>query len=103
MAMGRAVYKTDPFLLDLGYQGPDAYLTDENGNFIAEAVRPPNPKMLRFLLELVRPDKWGKDRKIDVPRTGGVLVIGDTPKKPDNGSAASIKARKGKSRSRTIE
>jgi hypothetical protein len=59
--------------------------------------------MLRFLLEWLRPEKWGKHRKIDVPQKGGVLVIGDITKKRENSSAASIKARKWKSRSREIE
>jgi hypothetical protein len=103
MAMGSAVYKIDPFLLDLGYQGPDAYLRDENGDPVLETVRKANPKMLRFLLEWMRPDRWGKHRKRDVPHNGGVLVIGDITKKPENSSAASIKARKWKSRSRKIE
>jgi len=40
--------------------------------------------------------------KIDVPQKGGVLVIGDFTEKPENSSAASIKARKWKSRSRRI-
>ena len=30
-AMGGVVYKNDKFLLSLGYEGPDAYLRDENG------------------------------------------------------------------------
>ena len=64
------VYKNDEFLLSLGYKGPDAYLTDENGNPVVETVRNPNRKMLRFLLEWLRPEKWGKDRKIDVPQKG---------------------------------
>ena len=32
-----------------------------------EAVRPPDPNILRFILELHHPDEWGKHRKIDVP------------------------------------
>jgi hypothetical protein len=103
IAMGGAVYKTDPLLVDLGCEGPDAYATDENGNFIVEAVRRPNFKMIRFLLEWVRPEKCGKHRKNDIPQTGGVLVIGERTEKPDNSCAASIKARQWKSRSRTIE
>jgi hypothetical protein len=54
-------------------------------------------------LEWLRPEKWGKHRKIDGPQKGGVLVIGDITPKPENSSAASIKARKWKSRSREIE
>ena len=103
IAMGGVVYKNDEFLLSLGYEGPDAYLKDENGIPVLETVRKANPKMLRFLLELLRPDKWGKHQKRDVPHNGGVLVIGDVTKKPENSSAASIKARQWKSRSRKIE
>lgn len=73
------------------------WTTDENGNFVEEVVGPPNPKMIRVLLELVRPEKWGKYPKIDRPQTGGVLVIGG-----QNGSTASIKARQWKKCSRMI-
>jgi hypothetical protein len=99
---GGVVYKNDELLLSLGYKGPDAYLTDENGDPVVETVRNPNPKMLRFLLEWLRPEKWGEDRKTDVPQRGGVLVLGDTTKKPENSSAASVKARKWKSRSKMV-
>ena len=67
-----------------------------------EAVCPPNPKILRFLLELLHPDEWGKHRKIDVPHKGGVLVVGYIAKKPEYSTAASVKARKWKSCSRRI-
>ena len=53
--------------------------------------------MIRFLLELRWPEKWGKNPKTDRPQTGGVIVIGDVTKKPENGSTASIKARQWKS------
>jgi hypothetical protein len=72
IAMGGVVYKNDEFLLSLGYEGPDAYLKDENEIPVLETVRKANPKMLRFLLEWQRPEKWGKHPKIDVPQKGGV-------------------------------
>ena len=28
---------------------------------------PLDPKILRFILELLYPDEWGKNRKIDIP------------------------------------
>ena len=89
IAMGGVVYKNDELLLSRGYEGPDGYLRDENGIPVLETSRKPNGKMLRFLLELVRPETYGKHRKIDVPHNGGVLVVGgirhDIPKKVNNG------------------
>jgi hypothetical protein len=104
IAMGGAIYKTDEFLVDLGYEGPDAYLRDGNGNPVVETIRNPNGKMLRFLLELLDPDKWGKHPKIDVPQKCGVLVIGDVTKKQktSTATAASIGVRKWKAASSTI-
>ncbi|MGO8925274.1 MAG: hypothetical protein ACLQF4_20325 [Xanthobacteraceae bacterium] len=77
-----------------------AYTTDENGNLTLETVGPPNPKMMRFFLELARPEVYGnKTPKLDVPRQGGVVLI--EPKKPKKTCpAASIKAREWKSHSR---
>lgn len=100
--MGGVVYKNDEFLFSLGYEGPDAYLKDENGFPVVETVRKANRKMQLFLLELLRPETWGKPRKMDVPQKCGVLTIGDVTKKPENSWAASIKARQWKSRSRRI-
>jgi hypothetical protein len=63
--------------------------------------------MLRLLLECISPDKWGKHPKIDVPHNTGVLVVGgishDIPKKVNNGTAASVKARKWKAGMRMIQ
>jgi hypothetical protein len=58
-----------------------------------EAVCPPDPKILRFILELLHPDEWGKHRKIDVPHKSGVLVVGYITKKPEYCTAASVKAK----------
>ncbi|MGA8820540.1 MAG: hypothetical protein WB624_24885 [Xanthobacteraceae bacterium] len=104
LAMGGVVYKTDPLLVDLGHQGPDAYLRDENGNPVVETVLEKNPKMIRFFLELRLPDEFGKRRKIDRPQKGGVLVVGAAPKKlkTSAATAASIKARRWKTAARMI-
>jgi hypothetical protein len=99
---GRVVYKIDQDLVERGFQGPDAYLRDENGNPVPETVRKVDMKAMRFILEWYRPDTWGKHPKIDAPRQGGVLVIGDVTKKPKYNTAASVKARKWKSWSRKI-
>ena len=103
MAMG-VVYKYDPLLLSLDYVGCDAYLRDENGNPVVETIRNGDPKMLRYYLEWKCPDEFGKRRKIDLPRNCSVLVVGATPKKFDTSkaTAASIKARQWKSRSRIV-
>ena len=105
--MARGVrYKIDPALVELGHQGFDAYAMDEDGNFIEEVVGPPDTKMSRFLLELKLPEKYGKHRKSDIPRIGGVLVVGlvvgKRSEQPKNSSAASIKARQWKSLSRKV-
>jgi hypothetical protein len=82
-------------------------LKDENGKPVPEVSCKQKGKMLRFLLEWKFPDKWGKHRKIDVPHNGGVLVVGDIPhdipKKVNNGTAASVKARKWKAGLRMIK
>jgi hypothetical protein len=96
-------YKTDPSLVKLGYQGVDAFATDEDGNFIEEVVGPLDPKMIRFCLEQVLLE-YGKNRKSDIPRTGGVLVVGQGTGEPKgkNSTAASVKARKWKSAARKV-
>jgi hypothetical protein len=66
-------------------------------------VRRPNGKMMRFLLELLYPEKYGKHPKIDIPQKTGVVLIGGTPEKPAKKCPpASIKARKWKSISTMI-
>jgi hypothetical protein len=77
-----------------------AYVTDENGNRTLKTVGRPNPKMMRFFLELVRPEVYGnKPPKPDVPQRSGVILV--IPKKPKRTCpAASIKARSWKALSR---
>jgi hypothetical protein len=101
---GRVIYEMDEFLLDLGYQGRDAYLRDKNGNPVPQTIRKAGTKAALWVLERLRPEVWGKNRKIDVPHPGGgVLVVGDVTKQLENSSAASIKARKWKSGLRMIQ
>jgi hypothetical protein len=99
---GRVMDKIDQDLVSQGYQGPDAYLRDENGNPIPETIRKVDMKAMRFILEWYRPNTWGKHPKIDVLREGGVLVIGDVTKKPKYNTAASVRARKWKAGSRML-
>jgi hypothetical protein len=97
---GRVMYKIDQGLAGLGCQGADAFLKDENGNPIPETVRKVDRKALRYIWERSR--TWGKYSKIDAPREGGVLVIGERTKKPKYNTAASVRARKWKAASRRI-
>ena len=83
------------------------YVRDANGNPVPQANCKQRGRMLRFLLEWWRPEKWAKHPKIDVPQTGGVLVVGgiphDIPNKVNNGTAASVKARKWKAGRRLLK
>ena len=98
---GRVSYKYDPSLVKRGYQGLDAYLRDQNGNFVPETIRKYDPKSMRWVLKYLRPEKYGDNPKIDTPHKGGVLVIGET-KKPEHDTAASVKARQWKAEWRRI-
>jgi hypothetical protein len=100
---GRVMYKIDQGLVDRGYEGPDAYLRDENGTPIPETVRKVDMKATRFWLARHRPEKWGRHREVNAPRAGGVLVVGDVTKKPKYNTAASVQARTWKAGSRMIQ
>jgi hypothetical protein len=96
------VYKIDQELVGLGLQGPDAYLRDENGKPVPETVHKQDTKAQLHVLKERRPDTWGKRRKIDAPREGGVIVIGDATKKPKRNTDKSVRARRWKADSRRI-
>jgi len=98
-------FKTDPFLVDLGFQGEDAYATDEHGNFIPEGIRIRDGRMALRWLSRKRPETYGKPpkrRRRGMPQSGNVLVIGQTTKKPQHNTAASVKARSYKALSRIV-
>ena len=95
LGLGTIIYKIDQELVDLGMEGSEAYARDENGEFIVEARGPRNAKMLGYILELQRPEIWGRPRK---RKTSGVVVIGER----SNNCAPSIKARHWKYASRRI-
>jgi hypothetical protein len=99
---GRVVYKIDQELVGLGLQGPDAYLRDENGKPVPETVHKEDTKAQLHVLKERRPDTWAKRPKIDAPREGGVLVIGDVTKKPKYNTDKSVRARRWKADSRKI-
>jgi hypothetical protein len=99
IAMGPITYKIDQDLVALGNRGADAYARDENGEVIEERRGPGNVKVLKFLLQWLRPEKA---RKSEIFRSGGVLVIGERPNRSENNCAASIRARQWKSASRKI-
>jgi hypothetical protein len=65
-------------------------------------IREADMKAMRFILEWYRPDTWGKHPKRNVPRGGGVLVVGDVTKKPKYNTDKSVRARKWKAGSRRI-
>ena len=99
------VFKTDPFLVDLGFQGKDAYATDEHGNFIPEGIRIRDGRMALRWLSRKRRETYGKPpkrRRRGMLQSGNVLVIGQTTKKPQHNSAASVKARSYKALSRIV-
>ena len=99
---GRVMYKIDQDLVGLGLEGPDAYLKDENGKPVPETVHKEDTKAQLRVLKRHRPDTWGKRPKINAPREGSVLVIGDVTKKPKYNTAKSVRARKWKADSRRI-
>ncbi len=99
---GRVMYKIDQGLAGLGFQGPDAYLRDENGNPVPETVPQVDKKAQLSILKRHRPNRYGGHPKIDAPREGGVLIIGGVTKKPKYNTARSIEARRWKADSRRL-
>jgi hypothetical protein len=93
-----AIYGAHQELLDrfytiamgVKYPGSEAYVT------------PPNMKMLRFLLEWMCPEVWGKRRKVKATQRSAVLVVGGPAKKREYNTAASVQARQWKSRSKMV-
>jgi hypothetical protein len=77
-------------------------------------IRPPDGKMIRFLLEWKRPEKWGKHPKIDIPQKSGVVLVvpsaclprpdetGAPPREPPARERRRNKVRKWKSLSRML-
>jgi hypothetical protein len=84
------------------FQGPDAYLTDENGKPVPETIHKQDTKAQQYVLKRRRSGTWDKHPKIDAPREGGVLVIGDVTKKPKYNTDKSVRARRWKADSRRL-
>jgi hypothetical protein len=99
---GRVVYKIDQELAARGFQGPDAYLRDENGKPVPETIHKEDTKAQLYVLKRHRSGTWGKRPKIDAPREGGVLIIGDATKKPKCNTDKSVRARRWKADSRRL-
>jgi hypothetical protein len=83
-------------------KGADAYARDENEDFIEVARGPGNVKILEYLLQMLRPERWGRPRRRRSLRSGGVLVIGEDARRSAKSSTASIKARQWKVASRMV-
>lgn len=73
---GRVKYQLDEFMYSLGFRGPESYLRDAEGKPIPEMLRKQDPEMIRWLAEKRFPQTYGKQQRIDVAHSGGVLVIG---------------------------
>jgi hypothetical protein len=71
------------------YRGTDAYL------------KRPNVKMLKFLLKLLLPEKYGKRRKDKATHRSAVLIVGQ-PAKREYNTAASVQTRRWKALSKRI-
>ena len=67
----------------------------------SEAYVAPNLKMMLAWLEWKCPEKWGKRRKADATPRSPILVVGGA-KKPKPSTAASVRARQWKSRSKMV-
>ena len=93
---GRVVYKIDQELVGRGFQGPDAYLRDENGKPVPETVHKEDTKAHAACLEEAPSRYVGQTpQRRNAPRVGGVLVIGrDVTKKPKYNTDKSVRARK---------
>jgi hypothetical protein len=98
---GRVIYKIDEGLAGLGYEGPDAYLRDENGRPVPETIHKEDTKAQLHVLKRHRPETWGKRPKRDVLREGGVLVIGEVKRKYNTDK--SVRAKKWKADLRRLQ
>jgi len=79
---GRVVYQIDPELDALGFEGPDAYLRDDEGRPIPERILHQDPEVQLQVLRAWRRDKYGAREQVDVTVRGGVMVVGARLKDP---------------------
>ena len=99
---GRVMYKIDESLAARGFQGPDAYLRDENGNLVPETIRKVDTKAQLSILKRYRPNTYARYPEIEALREGGVLIIGGVTKKPKYNTGRSVEARRWKADSRRL-
>jgi hypothetical protein len=84
---GKITYKRDHRLIAKGCPEEQTYILDENGDRIPETIPVQDPEMIRFLLERLKPEVYG--RRAMAPavkqpqRTGGVLVVGNPMSRED--------------------
>ena len=75
------IFKTDPLLVDLGFEAEEAYATDEYGNFIPEGNDIRDAKMTLLWLSRKRPEIWCKPPK---PRKRGFRRAGISRHRPNH-------------------
>lgn len=75
---GRVVYQEDPDLIKLGaLRGTSAaWLRDERGNPVPVSWAKADLETLRWLLERIDPENFGRKESIEHLHKGGVLVVG---------------------------
>jgi hypothetical protein len=76
---GRVTYKLDPILVDLGAEGPGAYLRDKNGKPIPETIRRRDKKSLKWLLKERLPETYGDHVKHDFHPQGPSVLFMRSP------------------------
>lgn len=72
---GKVIYKQNPDLLELGFDGPQAYLLDEFGAPVPESVWKMDPDLAMFILKTRLPKTYGAKASLDINVKGGVLVV----------------------------
>jgi hypothetical protein len=75
---GIVQYKLDPFLVELGCKGEEAYLLDKNGEPVPYTKPIVDPETGRWFMSRRRPEIYGNKQVVEHEHRGGVLVLGAT-------------------------